>query len=112
MRVNEAAAAAKPLDVVFDGGAVLHITYRPADYTPNEAAELTEDAVKKDPRRMSGMAVRMVESWDLTDNDDNPIPITADAISANVHLTILAKVMTAIQKDQMPGEAPATSPAG
>lgn len=112
MRLNEAASAAKPLDVVFDGGAVLHVTYRPADYTPSEAAELTEDQVKKDPRRMSAMVVRMVESWDLTDNDDTPIPIAADEISDKVHMTILAKIMTAVQKDQMPGEAPATSSAG
>lgn len=111
MRLSDATSAAKPLEVKFDGGAVLNITYRVPEYTPNQAAKLVDDA-SKDPRRMADMAVRVIESWDLTRDDGEPIPLTVDAVADEVTIGILSKIMRAVNEDQMPGEAGATSSDG
>ena len=111
MRLSDAKSDAKPLAVTFDGGAVLNIKYRVPEYTPNQAAELM-DSASKDPRRMADMVVRVVAEWDLTDDDEQPIPVAADAIAEHVHMGILSKIMRAVNEDQMPGEAAATSSAG
>ena len=111
MRLSEASAPAKPLEVQFPSGAVLHITYRVPEYTPNQASELVNQA-SKDPRRMAEMTVRVVESWDLTDEKDKPIALKADVIAEKVHLGVLSTIMKAVNADQMPGEAAATSSDG
>lgn len=108
MRLSEAASPAKPLDVKFGEGAVLHITYRVPEYTPNQAAKLVDEA-SKDPRRMADMACRVVESWDLTDDEDQPIELTAEAVADKVTIGVLSTIMKAVNEDQMPGEADATS---
>lgn len=111
MRLSEAKSNAKPLVVEFDGGASLNITYRVPEYTPNQAAKLTDEA-GKDPRRMAEMACRIVDSWDLERDDGEPIPLVPDVVAEEVHLGILTKIMRAVNADQMPGEAGATSDAG
>ena len=111
MRLSDAKSEAKPLVVDFGGGAVLNIKYRVPEYTPNQAAALMADA-NKDPRRMADMVVRVVAEWDLTDDDDEPIALEAASIAEHVHLGILGKIMGAVNEDQMPGEAGATSNVG
>ena len=113
MRLSDAKSSAKPLDIEFEGGAVLHITYRVPEYTPNQLSELMSGA-EQDPKRAAAMIVRTVDSWDLTQDDpaETPIPLTADAIAEHVHLGIITKIVRAINADQSPGKAPETSDAG
>jgi len=112
VKLSEAKSDLKPLDVTFDSGAVLHIEYRSPEYTPFEMAKIV-DKTNPDPTRIIGMIQKVVESWDLTDDNEVPIPLTVDGIGENVGIGILRKVMEAIGADQMPsGEAPGASDAG
>lgn len=111
MKLSEAKSDLKPLPIVFDSGAVLNITYRSPEYTPYEMAKIV-DKTNPDPVRIIGMILKVVESWDLTDDAEKPIPLTTDGVGENVGIGILRKIMEAIGKDQMPGEAEGTSAAG
>jgi hypothetical protein len=111
VKLSEAKSDLKPLPVVFDSGAVLNITYRVPEYTPYELAKVV-DKSDPDPTRIIGMILKVVESWDLTDDDGQDIPLTVDGVGENVGIGILRKIMDAIGKDQMPGEAGETSAAG
>ena len=111
MKLSEAKSDRKPLAVTFDSGAVLHIEYRTPEYTPFEMAKLV-DTSNPDPTRIIAMILKVVEKWDLTDDAEQPIPLTTEGIGDNVGVGILRKVMEAVGKDQMPGEAAGTSAAG
>ena len=111
MKLSEAKSDLKPLAVAFDSGAVLNVTYRTPEYTPYEMAKIV-DTKNPDPTRIIGMILKVVESWDLTDEAEKPIPLTPDGIGENVGVGVLRKIMEAVGKDQQPGEADATSDAG
>lgn len=76
MRVSEALADEKPLDVHFPSGAVLHIRYKPSSYTIADIASLDEEA-RQDPTRVLRAVRDMVTWWDLEDNSGEPIPLLA-----------------------------------
>lgn len=97
MKMSEASDAPKDLDVPF-GSAVLHITYKPVDYTPREMEQAQES---QDIKHVVGMIERTVLSWDLTDDDENPIPLEADALM-DVKLNIFHGIFAAIAKDAAP----------
>lgn len=127
MRIDEAIADSKELDVQFPK-AVLHIVYRPANYTiaEMEAAE----ADKANPKRLVKMVQDLVEAWDLTRVEKAPaihengdpvivdgepvmvekgeVPVdlsNAEEIRLNVTNTIISGIVKAIREDQSPGEA-------
>jgi hypothetical protein len=110
VKLSEAKSDLRPLAVTFDSGAVLNITYRTPEYTPYEMAKIV-DTSNPDPTRIIGMVLKVVESWDLTDDAEEAIPLTTDGVGENVGVGILRKIMEAVGKDQLPGEAPATSDA-
>jgi hypothetical protein len=111
VRLSEASSPAKPLEVPFPSGAVLHITYRVPEYTPNQASALVNEA-SKDPKRMGEMTCRVVESWDLEDENGEVYPLIPDVVADKIHLGVLGAIMKAVNADQMPGEAEETSSAG
>lgn len=111
MKLSEAKSDLKPLEVAFDSGAVLNIAYRTPEYTPYEMAKIV-DRDNPDPIKIIGMILKVVESWDLTDDDGQDIPLTTDGVGENVGIGILRRIMEAIGKDQMPGEAGEASAAG
>lgn len=112
MKLSEAKSDLKPLAITFQpSGAVLNVEYRVPEYTPFEMAALV-DKTNPDPNRITAMVLKVIEKWDLTDDDDNPIPLTQEGVGANVGTHILRKIMEAVGKDQQPGEADATSDAG
>jgi hypothetical protein len=113
VRLSDAKSAAKPLDIEFEGGAVLHITYRVPEYTPNQLSALMSGA-EKNPLRTAEMVVRTVDSWDLTQDDaeETPIPLTVDAIAEHVTIGIITHIVRSIQADQSPGKAGSSSDDG
>ena len=109
MRLSDAVTSAKPLNVVFDGGAILHITYVPADFTPRELAKMQQE---KNSEQIVDQMLRMVKSWDLTEDDGyTPIPLVRDRM-LDVSTTIYLKIGEAVMAEVRPsGEAGKSSAA-
>jgi len=127
MRIEEAVAEAKDLDVKF-GQAVLHIRYRPANYTIAEMEAAESD--KTSPARLVKLIQDMVVAWDLTraetvpalhengepvivdgeplmvDGGEVPIDVgDAEQVRTYVTSTIISGIVKAIREDQQAGEA-------
>jgi hypothetical protein len=102
----------KPLKIEFDGGGILAVTYRVPEYTPKQAAQLMSGDASRDPMVMAEMACKVIESWDLTEDDDTPIALDVESVADKVKMPILAKILEAVNKDSQPGEAAAPSDAG
>lgn len=119
MRISDAVSPVRPLAVPFDKGEVLNIEYRPMSYTPEQLDQMQADAqstVKKDQgRAVAGMVesmLKMLVSWDLTEDDGaTPVPIERDALQ-KVPLNIFTEITMAVARDQQAGEADAPSGAG
>lgn len=97
MKMSEATDAPKDLDVPF-GAAVLHVTYKPVDYTPREMEAAQES---QDIKRVVDMIARTVVKWDLEDEDGNVIPLEQEALM-DVRLNIFHGIFAAIAKDGAP----------
>lgn len=130
MRINEAFEDAKPLDVHYPTGAVLHVVYRPAMYSVEEMERI--QTAERNPRRVLRAIRRVVVSWDLTDEDGAPIsvdepyyngmplsefieaatntrtPLPDDLPNdplAKIPTNIFTRIIQAVNEDQSPGEA-------
>lgn len=113
MRIDEALAESKSLDVKF-GTAVLHVEYRPPSYTIEEM--VAADADKENPERLVKMIQDVVIGWDLTRFETVIVPgdhgeeiptereVPVDITNANdvrkyVPNTIIMGIVRAIRKD-------------
>lgn len=130
MRISDAFGEAKPLDVHYPTGAVLHVFYAPATYSVVELERIQQS--EKEPRRILRAVRRLVTSWDLTDNDGAPIgldephyngmplsdfidvckrngtPLPDDLPVDPLSLlptNIFTQILRAVNEDQDPGEA-------
>lgn len=112
MRIDEALAESKPLDVKF-GASVLHIEYRPPSYTIEQMVAAEND--KANPERLVTMLQDLIVGWDLTryvsvkkldgsiDEQEVPIDITnADDVRRFVPSPIIMGIVRAINKDNDP----------
>lgn len=84
------------LSVPLGGGDALSVEYRPSVLTPRllrqlQAAELSASISDG----LLGPLSELLVSWDLTTDDDAPIPTTAEAL-ADIPFTVLLHVMLAI----------------
>lgn len=124
MRISDALGEESPLAIHFPHG-VLNIVYRPAAYTVAELEEI--QAEKNNIGRVVEAIRRVVKSWDLTDDDGNPVPlekpvqailVVTDPESGEVtkseppqdplrHIPtpIFKEILKAVNADQEPGEA-------
>lgn len=106
MRLSQAVSPAEQITVPFVG-AELHVKYRPMSYTPAELDKMQAEAAQTKGKvgdRLVDSMIRMIESWDLTDEDEVPIPIERDAlreVPSNVYMAI----MKVINQEQQAGEA-------
>jgi len=129
MRLSAAVANARPIQVGFAEGAVLSVTYRPSKATPadldriaaeQEAAEEANKKAGRGKNRISRAEVRqmvtsmaeLLVSWDLTDDNDNPIDPTDPDALMDVPSHVFVSIMKAVGKDQTDPEADAPSDAG
>lgn len=104
MRISEAIASSKPLEVKFEGGGVLHIEYRPPAFTIAEMEEAGKD--KDNPKRLISLLQGLITAWDLETNAGEPIDLAdAEAIRVNVTGNIIMEIVRAVREDNAPGEA-------
>jgi hypothetical protein len=91
----------------------LHVTYRPRGLTTRILAQV--HAAQKDENVASMLYATVpsvLESWDLTNEDGVPIPITEDDL-ADLPSTLLLHVLNAVSEDIRPNPArSSTSPNG
>lgn len=101
MRLSELAKETKPLEVIYRAGSAefrIQIEYFTQAVTLSflkelEAAEGTEKLVYQ--------ITKVVKSWDLQDDDDKVIPVTAEAIeNSGVPIFLLTSILSAIAGDR------------
>ncbi len=97
MRISEATIEQKPLAVTF-GSATLNLVYRPLSYTVKEMEDATKD---RDPKNIVRTMQRLLVEWDLTDDDNNPIPLSDEAL-VEIPSHIFTGIMQAVAKDSRP----------
>ena len=119
MRVDEALAERKPLDVKF-GTAVLHIEYQQSNHTIAQMEEMEER--KKEKGYLTQLMQDTVKAWDLTrplKNDagkdvtddagkvvEVPVDITnKDDVRLYVTSPVILGILRAVKEDQSAGEA-------
>jgi hypothetical protein len=102
VKISQATADSKPCSATF-GENVLNFVYRPLTYTVAEMEAMQEDTPR--PGAIIESMMKLLVSWDLTDEDDVVIPLEADALRT-IPSHIFTGIMQAVGKDQTPsGEA-------
>jgi hypothetical protein len=120
MRIEEALAEQKPLDVKFPGGGVLHIVYQQSNATIAEMENL--EARRKEEGFLVKLMQDVVKAWDLTRVEKVPydpettaaahereVPVdinNPEDVRLYVTQPIILGVLRAVRKDQQAeGEA-------
>jgi hypothetical protein len=107
MRISDALAKARPLTVEFDSDS-MNITYRPSSYSVEKLEQLVEEdgsERKVAPRRMIEMIQNMVISWDLLEDNGEPIDLQNTARLRQLPSSIFLTILNAVKADQSAGEA-------
>ena len=129
MRLSEIFSETKTVGVDVGEGKSFNITYKPQMITPEALARfgalqnVSPDSVNVGIEQLAlvtgiadaliAMISQCVSAWDLTYNDDTPIPIAPDHLK-NVPISILALTLSAMKMDAKPNpqtgsNLPATS---
>lgn len=105
MRLSDVTRERKDLAVPF-GDLVLNVVYKPQFATPALLSEFAR--ASQDPLLLAKDFCAMVDSWDLVDDEDHPIPVDEKHV-ANVPISVLQAVILAIGEDMRPNpqKAPA-----
>lgn len=117
MRLSELFVETKAVAVDVGGGQFFNITYKPQMITPQALGKFGAlQNVDADSANMGieqlalisdvsdaliTMICQCVVAWDLTNDDDTPIPITKEALQG-VPLSILALTLSAMKLDAKP----------
>ena len=105
MRVSELTKETKKLEVVYkttSGTFPVLVEYRTQAVTLGFLKEL-EQAQGAD--KIVYQVTQVVKSWDLLDDNDKVIPITAEAIeAAGVPVYLLSSILGAIAEDRLIGD--------
>jgi hypothetical protein len=128
MRISEALSPAVPLEVVFPGGGVLNIVYRPAGTSiaatkrrmetilasakgrPDKRKPSADDIIGRVEEMQDQIAVAetsldetflpLIVSWDLTEEDgETVVPLTLERVS-ELDSALISHVMQAIKNHQ------------
>jgi hypothetical protein len=82
----------------------LHLVYIPGMLTPEVEDELQESLEAPGSGRfVCEFLAKLVEDWDLVDDDGTPIALDADGLRV-VPIPFLGDVLAEIRKDMNPGE--------
>ena len=100
VRLADLVAGTRTVDATF-GDTVIKVTYRMSERTM-VAAEV-EDADVDHP-----WLVRVIESWDIEDDEGTPIPVTLESVK-QVPIPILNVIITAIYGDDGVGKVESNS---
>lgn len=94
------------------GDDALTITYRPGAITPAAEAAMMEAAADRGSgAALGGMLRAALVAWDLLDDDDQPIPLTEEGMSA-IPTAFLAEVVRALMEDLRPNARRGATSAG
>lgn len=92
----------KELAVDFDG-ATLHLTYDRSEYTPAVEQQMTE--MVGEGRVGAGLAtmlIKVLRSWNLTDEEDQPLPLTSETLNLALSVDAQTAIVVALGDDQRP----------
>lgn len=104
MKLSTVKSERKKLTANFDDLGDLHITYVPGMLTPEVEDELQEALEQPGSGKfVCEFASRLIEEWDLLDDDDVPIPLTAEGLK-QVPIPFMGDVLAKIREDMNPGE--------
>jgi len=88
--------------VVTFGDVELKIAYRPGAVTPRLQRAIRQAQIEGDVDTvMLEMLIRLVASWDLTDDDGALVPLTTDAL-ADLPVRLLSGILVALGEDLAP----------
>lgn len=77
------------------------ITYKPSEMTPVVEAQIREASNAGDEKVMLEVLSRLVVSWDVLDEKEKPIPVTAKTM-ATMPSAFLTAIFTGIRDDMVP----------
>lgn len=100
MKLSDLAKETKKLAVVYKTPAsefTINIEYRTQAVTPGFLAEIQEVDLMD---RIAFQFERVVKAWDVTDDDDKPIPITKDGLK-DIPVYLLGSLLDAIAEDRL-----------
>lgn len=105
MKLSTVKSERKKLTCDFEDLGELNLVYIPGALTP----EVEDEVVKALSEPGQGKFItqflsELIESWDLLDDDDNPIPCTPEGLRP-VPIPFLGNVLDKIKEDMNPGEA-------
>lgn len=108
MRISGALAQARSLKVPFEGEE-LNISYRPSSYSVEELEKLVSDeesgAKKIEPSRIIDIIQQMVITWDLTEDNGEPIHLSDRQRLKQLPTSIYTVILQTVKADQSVGEA-------
>lgn len=101
----------RPITVDFEDAGKLKLSYNPAGYTP-EVIDALGSAEKSHEQvnAMVKLLANVIEKWDLTDDEKNPLPPTEE-VMVGMPLEVLNKIAESVMADQSPNE-PSASDSG
>jgi hypothetical protein len=121
MRISEALSRSSNIEVMFEAGAVLHVTYRPVSYSLRELDEMeavtvqkggTAEQRKERLERVAGMIGKLVISWDLESDDGVVLDPTDIEAMKDIPSNVFTEILSAVKAHQSVGEAARPSDAG
>jgi hypothetical protein len=105
MKLSTVKSERKPLTIPFEEmGDELHIVYVPGALTP-EVEDQVMEALEQPGQGafLTGFITKLIESWDLLDDDEQPIPLTPGGLRS-IPINFLGVLLTKIREDMNPGE--------
>ena len=88
------------------GGHTFSVSYRPAAYSVELDMSVRSSIFQADEmKRQAPRLVELIAAWELTDDNDEPLPITY-AIFLEMPFALFTAIVTAIQLDAMLSTTP------
>lgn len=101
MLISQLTPAPKPLEVTFENGEVLPITYDRSRLTVPLAKSIQKDAATNDPIVLLKVTCTVIKTWELADERGN-IPVGPEheaEVGDRVNIDVLGTILAAIQAD-------------
>jgi hypothetical protein len=105
MKLSQLVEDRRELAIAVGSGSIV-LGYNPSGVTPRMMA-MADEAQKGNVgvATLCAMLAPMLVDWDVTDDDNNPLPLTADGLQ-DIPFGILVKIMTEIGEDISVPKAP------
>jgi hypothetical protein len=92
------------VDIDFAPAGTLKVEYSPSGYTPLLEAKASEAMESgRASNMLLTMLIPLITKWDLTGEDEKPLPITEEGLS-QLPVFTLSRILEAITEDMKPGK--------